>query len=30
MEEIIEEDGTGTEGLEGLDSPFILMKIPRN
>jgi hypothetical protein len=30
MEEIIEEEENGTEGLEGLDSPFILMLIPRN
>jgi hypothetical protein len=30
MEEIIEEEETRIEGLEGMDSPFILMLIPRN
>jgi hypothetical protein len=30
MVEIIEEEVTGIEGLEGLDSPFILMLTPRN
>jgi hypothetical protein len=30
MAEIIEEEETGIEGLEGPDSPFILMPIPRN
>jgi hypothetical protein len=30
MEETIEEEETGTKGLEGLDSLFILMLIPRN
>jgi hypothetical protein len=30
MEEIIEEEETETKGLDGLDSPFILMLIPRN
>jgi hypothetical protein len=28
MEETIGEEVTGTEGLEGLDSTFILMSIP--
>jgi hypothetical protein len=30
MEETIEEEVTGTEGLEGLDSQFILMLTPRS
>jgi len=30
MEEIIEEEETGTEVLEGLDSLFILMLTPKN
>jgi hypothetical protein len=30
MAEITEEAETGTEGLEGLDFPFILMLIPKN
>jgi hypothetical protein len=30
MEEVIEEEETGTEGREGLYSQFILMLIPKN
>jgi hypothetical protein len=30
MVEIIEEEVTEPEGLEGLDSPFFLMLTPRN
>jgi hypothetical protein len=30
MEEITEVEETGTEGLEGLDFPFISMLIPMN